>query len=477
MSHVMTNLYLIRYSEIGLKGPRARSIMERYLLDNIGSSLKNLGSARLFKSIGRFLLETDIPEEIITEKLKRIFGVRSFSPVVKDDFNSPDEIASRCLSLFGDSLTGKKFAIRCRRTGTHNFSSRDVERIVGSALYPYSSGVDLESPDIQINLEIREKSVFIYTVTHDGPGGLPLKSQAPMVSLMSGGIDSPVAAWYMMKRGSPVYPVFFSLAHPVDTLSFLRSSKKLFSEWSSGSVTKVFIIDGRPFLDLTVSGKIRFPNVTFKMLLYRVAEHISKRYGMHGIITGESMGQVSSQTAENLEALTASVRLPIYRPLIGFDKEEIVKIARNIGTFPEKDPGEFCSLFAARPILSITEKELLSEPIDDSFLDHLIDNATVITTDGIDSYMKNISSIDLSYNADLKNAIFVDMRARSDYEKGHFPGAVNVQLNRLPEFVQSLSRGDVVVFYCKKGLQSAYAASLLNEKGYSAFYSDEKIIK
>ncbi|MCL5665711.1 MAG: THUMP domain-containing protein, partial [Candidatus Thermoplasmatota archaeon] len=119
----MTNLYLIRYSEIGLKGPRARSIMERYLLDNISSSLKNLGSARLFKSIGRFLLETDIPEEIITEKLKRIFGVRSFSPVVKDDFNSPDEIASRCLSLFGDSLTGKKFAIRCRRTGTHNFSS------------------------------------------------------------------------------------------------------------------------------------------------------------------------------------------------------------------------------------------------------------------------------------------------------------------------------------------------------------------
>lgn len=472
----MVDLYLIRYSEIGLKGPKVRKNMERMLSENIKVALSIHGTTRVFTSNGRILVETEIREDTVNNLLRKVFGIRSFSKVVCKNFSTIDEISKICLDLYRDSVTGKKFAVRCRRTGSHPFNSKDVERVVGSSLYPLSAGVDLNSPDIWINLELRDRTMFIYTSVMDGPGGLPLGSQGAMVSLMSGGIDSPVASWFMMKRGAPVHPIFFSLAHPVDTLSFLKTAKALFSHWSCGVETNVFIVDARPFLKLTVSGKVKFPNVTFKMLLYRVAERIADLNGLHGIVTGESLGQVSSQTAENLEALDSTIKKVIYRPLIGLDKEEIVGVARRIGTFPEKDPGEFCSLFASRPVVSITAEELLSDNLEENLIEELTENALRIKTGEIDSYIGRMASFDLSYRDALKGAIFVDMRSRNDYERSHIPGAVNVQINKLPEFMESITREHPVVFYCKKGLQSAYAASLLNDRGFTAFYTDERII-
>ncbi|EQD41173.1 thiamine biosynthesis/tRNA modification protein ThiI, partial [mine drainage metagenome] len=185
-----------------------------------------------------------------------------------------------------------------------------------------------------------------------------------MVSLVSGGIDSPVAAWMMMKRGSVQDIVFCSLAHPIDTAEFIRSIEPLIDRWSHGSDPAIHIFNGTPLIDLMAGGEgFAHPNVGFKKFLYELAAAVNRRVNGYGIVTGESLGQVSSQTAENLFSLTLSVSVPIYRPLIGFDKDEIVELSKRIGTFPETSLGEFCSIFSINPSISIKEEDLQQDKV------------------------------------------------------------------------------------------------------------------
>ncbi len=472
------SLYLVRYSEIGLKRRYTRSNMESKLITSIKAALPPGSVTDIRKTRGRIFLETSADESTVRRNLSTVFGIKSFSPVYKFDFSSLADLLEKAYPLTKSIVVGKKFAVRCRRVGNHSFSSIDVERQLGELLVSSSDGVSLKSPDVEINIEIRNKTAYLYTYVILGPGGLPTSSQGSMVCLMSGGIDSPVASWMMMKRGVLVNFLFCSLAHPIDTVYFLNAAVKLTRGWLHGYTAKIHILDCRKFVEYAIlDGKDNAGTVLFKLLLYKLAEKISSKFGYKGIITGESLGQVSSQTPDNLMSLSHFVDMPIYRPLIGFDKDEITDLARKIGTYPEKNTGEFCALFAEHARTEVPIEELEKNGIPEEIVDMILTNMMTFSSDTVDGFLKSLRKDEMEVKEIPENSLIVDLRDRKEYQRWHYKGAVNLRLWQLERLKKNVEHYSSIVFYCKEGLQSAYASSLFADSGTKVYYSSERDMK
>jgi thiamine biosynthesis protein ThiI len=473
-------LIILRYSEVGLKGNRARRMMEDKLRHNVREGLRRVDEVCSISSEkGRIFLDNYGDPEKVKDVLGRTMGVKSFSPVLKFKFSVPEEVVKKAVELYSEQVHGKKFAVRARRAGGQNFTSRELNVMVGDALYPVSAGVDLEHPEIEINIELRNNMAYFFTESYSGPGGLPIGSESPMVALVSGGIDSPVAAWMLLKRGSPINFVFVSLSDPIDTLDFLRAVRPLVEKWGHGYNPVIHIVDGGLLIkQLVVSGKFKVPGVTYKRILYRIAESIAKESGALGIVTGESLGQVSSQTPENLNAINRGITLPVYRPLIGFDKDEITEIARRIGTFPETSKGEFCALFSQTVVLDASPEDIDRDMKNFSMMDELLGSRKVIRGDELSEYLKGISDEDYEITNMPEDSVVIDLRSPVRFKEWHYPGAINSKLGKLEEIIKEKGKDRIFVFYCQKGLQSAYAASEARNLGVRSYYtSSDKMLK
>lgn len=326
---------LVRYGEIGIKSDRVRSRFEHTLVKNIEKALSfcDIPYDAVVRDFGRIFVHTQ--EAAAALVVARVFGVVSVSPVQKS-VATLDAMKNAALRIMPPLLQGgKSFGIRARRTGMHDYSSKDIGIVVGGAIEKATSApVRLTKPDVTLFIEVRAERSYIYTEVIHGVGGLPLGTQGKVIALISGGIDSPVAAWLMMKRGCTIVPLFFDCEPYTDDAGRERalSVVKALAVWA-----------GRP-LDLVVVqhgvslGKFRAlaPRTTCvlcKRMMYRIAASIAKEERAHGIVTGESIGQVASQTTQNLLTIDQASDVPIYRPLIGFDKTESIKLARRIGTY------------------------------------------------------------------------------------------------------------------------------------------------
>ncbi|WXG40506.1 MAG: tRNA uracil 4-sulfurtransferase ThiI [Candidatus Freyarchaeum deiterrae] len=332
---------LVRYGELSLKSPSVRSFMENILIRNIKWMLdrKKIPYESIIRERGRIFLDSDFPRKVC-EGLSNVFGIVSTSPVLETSTDI-DEIVRLSLRV-AETIIGsnESFAVRARRVGTHKFTSIDVERIVGEAILNKTSRlntkVNLKKPDKYIFIEVREKMAYVYHEVFKGPGGLPYSCEGKIVSLFSGGIDSPVAAWLMMKRGCKIIPIYFDNSPYTDqsTLNRAMSVIKILREYATHDRFYMYVVSHGKTLEKVINQAPR--NLTCllcKRTLYRVATAIAEREGAKGIVTGESLGQVASQTLDNLTILNESTNLPVYRPLIGLDKLEIEEIARKIGTY------------------------------------------------------------------------------------------------------------------------------------------------
>jgi thiamine biosynthesis protein ThiI len=341
-------MYLLRYSEIALKSPAVRRRWEDVLISNIQ---KALPECKVSKSRGRIWLEGPVDQE----KLKRVFGIVSFSEVEHCSLQDLDSVILDFCSATG-LRDARTFALRLRRVGEHSFTSQEKTIELADKIldrFP-NLKVDLENPEFKVFVEIRNDDCYIYKDVVKGAGGLPLGVEGKLVALFSGGIDSPVAAWMMMKRGCRIIPIY------VEMDSF----------FSKGSLKRAeAVIDAlkayQPDLDLIVvkddflkkanevmkaDGLENNTCLVCKRRMYRLAESLAKELGCKGIVTGESLGQVASQTLDNLFVLDSAVSVPIYRPLIGFDKVEAERIARMIGTYePSIIPAEGCRAVPKKP--------------------------------------------------------------------------------------------------------------------------------
>jgi thiamine biosynthesis protein ThiI len=330
----MAKTIIVRYGELALKSERVRRSFERCLIDNIKLALRGL-DYKLARERGRIFINTNKVDAAV-KRLTRVPGIVSVSPAVKVDATM-DAIRSAAVKEAKKTLkSGKTFAIRTRRVGKHTFSSQDVNIDVGSAVLNAIPGtrVDLSAPDQEISIEIRDRNAYVFTTTMAGVGGLPAGSQGNAVALLSGGIDSPVAAYLMMKRGCRVFPIFFDNRPYADERGYRRAvavAKKL-ADFSPGIELRALPF-GRILRAFVERAPRRLTCVLCKRTMLKIAGAIAKGVKAEAVITGESLGQVASQTLPNLRVIDEACELPVMRPLIGMDKVEIERIARRIGTF------------------------------------------------------------------------------------------------------------------------------------------------
>lgn len=323
--------------EIAIKGPRSRHNYQYALLKNIENVVK-VNSYDFEGGVIYLDIEGDV------SRLSKVFGVAKYYVIKEFKLGPLEDIAKRVEEEFKEKVKGKTFAVRVRRVGNHSFTSIEAAKVIGSALFPYSKGVDLENPEVEVKVDIRFDKVILKLEEHDGPKGLPVGTSGTTVALISGGFDSAVASWLMMKRGAKIVALNFALGGNTHLEVVKKVIDKL-EEWSSGHRIRLFVVPGEKVLPKLSNVKENIRVVVLKRVMYKTAEVLAERVGAYSVTTGESLSQVSSQTMANLYATNYGINIPVMRPLIGFDKDEILALARRIGTY-EMSAGlpEYCAL-------------------------------------------------------------------------------------------------------------------------------------
>ncbi|WP_406656600.1 tRNA uracil 4-sulfurtransferase ThiI [Methanolobus sp. ZRKC2] len=338
----MFDVIIVRYGELALKSTGVRNWYEKILMSNIEAMLKQNGVSYsgISREWGRVFVHTS--DIRAAQAAADVFGVVSASPAQTTD-PTLESAAKMCASMAdGFVHEGESFAIRAKRTGNHDFSSRELAIKCGDDVWEMlesrgmSPSVDLTNPSREVFVEMRQNHAYVFTEIVQGVGGLPIGTQGKMISLVSGGIDSPVATWLLMKRGVEIIPVYCNNEPFNDERARQRTMEciKQLQKWCPGHPFKVYEVPNGSnlgaFIDKCERGKTC---VLCKRTMYRIAFEIMKTENASGIVTGSSLGQVASQTAANMYAETYGICAPLYHPLIGLDKNEIIDIAKRIGTF------------------------------------------------------------------------------------------------------------------------------------------------
>ncbi|HOV83166.1 MAG TPA: tRNA uracil 4-sulfurtransferase ThiI [Methanothrix sp.] len=361
---ISQDVVLVRYGEITLKDRWTRQKWERILAGNIAFSLDRAAVAhKMERGEGRIFVHTSDPRACQIAAM--VFGTVSASPAqtVASDLQQISlaavELAGRAgLSGLAGTESRKSFAIRPRRSGV-SFTSEQIGRAVGQAVQSSSgASVDLERPDLEIYIEARRDRTFIFTDVVKGVGGLPLGSQGRMLALISGGIDSPVAAWMMMKRGCPVTLLHFDSRPYADAISQSMRCAEALARWTSGRKIDFITVPISRAVEKISSHYPRATCVLCRRLMYRIASQVMLDQGCLGIVTGYSMGQVASQTAENILAEQSGICAPVYHPLIALDKSEITGLARRIGTYGISEETKPCTAVPRRPVTRAGREEI-----------------------------------------------------------------------------------------------------------------------
>ena len=354
---------LVHYHELGLKRGN-RPLFLRHLARNLRRATADIGPVNLRQVSGRILLELDEHPnpEAVRERVRRVCGVASAALAFR--VVSTVEAMKAVIAGLVDGRTFASFRISARRAfKTYPMTSVELNRELGAfVLERVASKVDLRQPELEIHVEVMPAETFVYVEPVAGPGGLPVGASGTVAALLSGGIDSPVAAWRMMKRGCRVLFVHFhSVPYlPPTSQAKARALVERLTEWQYDS--KLALV---PFGEIQREVVLTVPPparvVVYRRLMVRIAEALAKKHGAVALTTGESLGQVASQTLSNIARIDEAAGMPILRPLIGMDKLEITDEARRLGTFEisiEPD-ADCCTLFVPKhPATRMSEHEV-----------------------------------------------------------------------------------------------------------------------
>ncbi len=353
----MYKSFLIKYAEIGVKG-KNRYLFEDRLCDQIRYALKRCeGEFEVTKSQGRIYVNavTDFDFEEVVEHLKTVFGITGICPVVHVEDEGFESLCEDVITYMDNvypckNITFKVEARRARKNYPKN--SMEINCDIGEVLlnaFPEMK-VDVHKPDVMLHIEIREK-IYLYSSVIAGPGGLPIGTNGKGMLLLSGGIDSPVAGYMISKRGVKIDAVYFN-APPYTSERAKQKVVDLARIISKYSGPIDLHIINFTDIQLYIYEKCPHDELTIIMRRYmmRIAETIAKKNACLGLITGESIGQVASQTMQSLMATNDVCTMPVYRPLIGFDKQEIIEVSEKIDTYetsilPYED---CCTIFVAK---------------------------------------------------------------------------------------------------------------------------------
>ncbi len=379
----MFKTFLIKYAEIGVKG-KNRYLFEDALVRNAQTALDKIeGEFNVTKEYGRIYAtaNADYDFDEAVDALQHVFGIVGICPMVQIEDNGFEDLATEVVKYLDTTYENKKFTFKVNaRRARKNYPMDSMKinaRLGGKILEAFpESRVDVHNPEVMVNVEIRNH-INIYSKILPGPGGMPVGTAGKAMLLLSGGIDSPVAGWMTAKRGVTVDAVYF---HAPPYTSERAKQKvvdlaKLVSKYSGPM--KLYVVN---FTDIQMYIYDKCPHdeltIIMRRYMMRIAEHFAKMENAQGLITGESIGQVASQTMQSLAATNEVCTLPVFRPVIAFDKQEIVDISLKINTYetsilPYED---CCTTFVAKhpvtkPNINVIKKSetRLAEEIDRMF--------------------------------------------------------------------------------------------------------------
>ena len=350
--------FLIKYAEIGIKG-KNRYIFEDALVKHIRRALKRVeGSFSVSKAMGRIYVnvESDYDYDEVMEALQCIFGIVWICPVVQIPDHGFEDLSKQVVEYIERVYPErpKTFKVDSRRSRkNYPLNSQEMNRELGGIIldaFP-DMKVDVHKPEMMLHIEVREKFINIYSKEIPGPGGMPIGTNGKAMLLLSGGIDSPVAGYMIAKRGVFLDATYFH-APPYTSERAKQKVVDLAKEVAKYSGPIRLHIVNFTDIQLYIYDKCPHEELTIIMRRYmmRIAEELAKRSGAMGLVTGESIGQVASQTMQSLAATNEVCTMPVFRPVIGFDKQEIVELAVKIGTYETSiQPFEdCCTIFVAK---------------------------------------------------------------------------------------------------------------------------------
>ena len=390
----MYSAFLIKYAEIAIKG-KNRYLFEDALVNNIRYQLKNVdGEFKVRKENGRIYVETegDYDYDETVTALQRVFGIVGICPVILIDDEGFDKLCERVIAHIDEAYPNKNFTFKVnsrRARKNYPMTSMELNAAVGEKILEAFSEtrVDVHNPQVMINVEIRPK-INIYSTEIAGPGGMPLGTAGKAMLLLSGGIDSPVAGYMISKRGVTIEATYF---HAPPYTSERAKQKVVDLAKKVAAYTGPIKLNIVNFTDIQLYIYEKCPHeeltIIMRRYMMKIAEHFAKKGKCLGLITGESIGQVASQTMQSLAATNDVCTIPVYRPLIAMDKQDIVAIAEKIDTYetsilPYED---CCTIFVAKhPITKpnveyIRKSETkLAEKIDELMNEAITTTETII---------------------------------------------------------------------------------------------------
>lgn len=465
------------FPEITIKSRPVRKQLVKQLRDNLRAQLKPLDPGIDVQRTWDFIeIQTQTAQrEPVVEVLSHTPGIAYFLEVEEHPFINLEDAYAKTLAAWSERLRNKTFAVRCKRTGEHDFTSIQVERFIGERLLrdTESAGVDLHHPDETVRLEIRGDRLFVVSSRMPGLGGFPLGSQESVVSLISGGFDSTVASFLTMRRGMRTHFCFFNLGGREHERGVKEVAHYLWSKYGSASRVKFAAV---PFEGVVAEILKKVDDsqmgVVLKRMMLRAATRIAQQLDARALVTGEAVAQVSSQTLTNLTVIDRATDMLVLRPLITMGKGDIIRMASEIGTepFAARMP-EYCGVISVKPTTraKLPKVEHEESKFDFAVLEAAIEQARLLNIDEVANEEAQSVGVEL-LAAPVADAVIIDVRHPTEVERKPLR-AGNVRIENIPFYeLQSRSRefdpGQLYLLYCEKGVMSRLHAAELVEQGH-----------
>lgn len=412
----------------------------------------------------------------VVEILRNTPGISLISQVSKQPLPDFDGILAAILPFYQEQLQGRSFAVRSKRQGSHDFSSMELERFLGTALLngTGATGVDLRQPDVTVRLEIRQQVLYVVTHQWRGLGGYPMGSQEPVLSLISGGFDSAVSSYLFMRRGIQTHFLFFNLGGKEHELAVKEVALYLWMRFGSSHRVKFVSVPFEPILS-EILNKVDtgLMGVVLKRMMIRAADQIAREMNLSALVTGECVAQVASQTLPNLKVIDQVTDMLILRPLIVTDKQDIIDMARRIGTeaFSAQVP-EYCGVISVKPTTHAKPQRVLAEEasIDASLLETAVAEREVQMIDRVVEVLAH-RDVEPAQSATVPvGTVVIDIRHPNEQERTPLKAddfeVTVVPFYQLATRFASLDASRQYLLYCDKGMMSRLHASHLKDAGY-----------
>lgn len=416
---------------------------------------------------------------VFVQILRQVPGIQKILKIKIVPFTQMHPLFEEVLELNRQRLENKTFCVRVKRKGKHEVRSIDIERYVGGGLRQHIPGaqVNLTTPQETVQIEIDNDQAFLIEHVFTGLGGFPIGTQDAVLSMISGGYDSAVSSWQMIRRGCKLHYVFFNLGGQEHEYYVKRIARKIWQGYSASHNVKFVYVDFYPIM-INIANAVTdgYTGVTLKRMFYRVATAIAKRLNIDGLVTGEALGQVSSQTLKNLAIIEQATDLPVLRPLIAMDKEEIIRIAKQIQTAEISERvQEFCGIMGKKPTIAADQATLEAEEtkldieqlVNDAVAAAKVENLRDIALQDL----AHIESTQLTFVRSLNPAtdVVIDVRDEETFERAEnnwLVPVLNIPFYHLVDKFADLDQSKRYVLYCTKGLLSRIQAVNLIENGY-----------